>query len=282
MQHKHIVITGATSGLGLASAFALAQKGCQLTLVVRNTHKGQDIKQQIIKQTGNTNIHLEIADMSLMKDVIALTERLTQQRPIDVLINNAGALFNPRKETSEGLEQSFALLLLSPFILTQQLKPLFAHNARVVNVLSGGMYSQAVNVDDLESKRGAYSGSVSYAKAKRGLMIITEEWAKQWQKDGIVVHAMHPGWANTDGVINALPEFYKLSKNVLRSPQQGADTIIWLASATEVSQSTGLFWLDREPRPTHLSAKTQETQQQREQLWLSLLKYQQRFMAVPQ
>jgi dehydrogenase/reductase SDR family protein 12 len=78
------------------------------------------------------------------------------------------------------------------------------------------MYSQAVNVDDLESKRGAYSGSVSYAKAKRGLMIITEEWAKQWQKDGIVVHAMHPGWANTDGVINALPEFYKLSKNVLR------------------------------------------------------------------
>lgn len=279
MQHKHIVITGATSGLGLASAFALAQKGCQLTLVVRNTHKGQDITQQIIKQTGNTNIHLEIADMSLMNDVIALTERLTQQRPIDVLINNAGALFNPRKETSEGLEQSFALLLLSPFILTQQLKPLFAHNARVVNVLSGGMYSQAVNVDDLESKRGAYSGSVSYAKAKRGLMIITEEWAKQWQKDGIVVHAMHPGWANTDGVINALPEFYKLSKNVLRSPQQGADTIIWLASATEVSQSTGLFWLDREPRPTHLTTKTQETPLQRAQLWQSLLRYEKKFLS---
>ena len=110
-------------------------------------------------------------------------------------------------------------------------------------------------------------------------MIITEEWAKQWQKDGIVVHAMHPGWANTDGVINALPEFYKLSKNVLRSPQQGADTIIWLASATEVSQSTGLFWLDREPRPTHLTTKTQETPLQRAQLWQSLLRYEKNFLS---
>lgn len=279
MQHKHVVITGASSGLGLASAIALAQKGSSLTLVVRNPHKGEQVKQMICQKTGNTNIHLEIADMSLMSDVIALSQRLSQQRPIDVLINNAGALFNPRQKTSEGLEQSFALLLLSPFIFTQQLKPLLANNARVINVLSGGMYSQAVDVDDLENQQGIYSGSVAYAKAKRGLMIVTEQWAKLWQADGISVHAMHPGWADTAGVVDSLPEFYKLTKPILRTSQQGADTIVWLASATEVSQTTGLFWLDREPRPTHLSVKTQETQQQREQLWQSLLSYQQQFLS---
>lgn len=280
MHHKHIVITGASSGLGLASALALAQKGCKLTLVVRNQNKGEAVKQQIIKQTGNSNIELEIADMSLMADVINLSQRLQhQQQAIDVLINNAGALFNPRQQTSEGLEQSFALLLLSPFILTQQLKSLLAPNARVINVLSGGMYSQAIDGDDLESKRGTYSGSEAYAKAKRGLMIMTEAWAKQWHKEGISVHAMHPGWANTAGVVEALPEFYKLTKPILRSPEQGADTIVWLASATEVAQTTGLFWLDREPRPTHLTAKTQETPLQRAQLWQSLLAYEEKFLA---
>jgi hypothetical protein len=110
-------------------------------------------------------------------------------------------------------------------------------------------------------------------------MIVTEQWAKLWQADGISVHAMHPGWADTAGVVDSLPEFYKLTKPILRTPQQGADTIVWLASATEVSQTTGLFWLDREPRPTHLSVKTQETQQQREQLWQSLLSYQQQFLS---
>lgn len=280
MQHKNIVITGASSGLGLASAIALAQKGASLTLVVRNKTKGEEVKKMICQKTGNTNIHLEIADMSLISDVIALSQRLSQQRPIDVLINNAGALFNPRQKTSEGLEQSFALLLLSPFIFTQQLKPLLANNARVINVLSGGMYSQAVDVDDLENQQGIYSGSAAYARAKRSLMIVTEEWAKQWQKEGISVHAMHPGWADTAGVVDSLPEFYKLTKPILRTPQQGADTIVWLASATEVSQTTGLFWLDREPRPTHLTAKTQETPQQRSQLWHSLLNYQRRFINV--
>jgi NAD(P)-dependent dehydrogenase (short-subunit alcohol dehydrogenase family) len=199
-----------------------------------------------------------------------------------VLINNAGALFNPRQENKEGLEQSFALLLLSPFILTEQLKPLLIKGSRVINVLSGGMYSQKIVVDDLENTQGKYSGSVAYAKAKRGLMMTTEQWAKAWQKDGITVHAMHPGWAETTGVIESLPEFYKISKPFLRSPEQGADTIVWLATATEAGKCTGLFWLDRQAQPTHLLAKTQETAQQREQLRLSLLSYQQRFMAVHQ
>jgi len=279
IKNKHMVITGASSGLGLASAKALAAKGCELTLVMRDLHKAKHIRSVLIHETGNENIHIEIADLSIMADVIALSQRLKQQnKAIDVLINNAGALFNPRQQTQEGLEQSFALLLLSPFILTEQLKPLFAQNARVINVLSGGMYSQKIDVQDLENKRGRYSGSVAYAKAKRGLMMMTEHWAKTWQTEGICVHAMHPGWAETTGVINALPEFYRLTKNFLRSPEQGADTIVWLASASEAAKCTGLFWLDRKPQPTHLLAKTIESDTDHQQLLQALLAYQQQFL----
>lgn len=279
IKNKHIVITGTSSGLGLATAYALAAKGCQLTLVMRDQQKAHTIQDALIQHTGNSKIYVELADLSVMTEVIALSQRLKQQhKTIDVLINNAGALFNPRQQTIEGLEQSFALLLLSPFILTEQLKPLFTQGSRVINVLSGGMYSQAVDIQDLENRRGRYSGSVAYAKAKRGLMIITELWAKAWQSEGICVHAMHPGWAETSGVIHALPEFYRRTKKLLRSPEQGADTIIWLASATEAGKCTGLFWLDRQPQPTHLLAKTQESESDQKQLHQALLAYQQQFL----
>jgi NAD(P)-dependent dehydrogenase (short-subunit alcohol dehydrogenase family)/carbon monoxide dehydrogenase subunit G len=278
VKNKHIVITGASAGLGLATAKALAAKACQLTLVMRDPKKAAEVQKTLIAQTGNPHIEIEIANLSVMAEVMALSQRLKQKaKTIDVLINNAGALFNPRQENKEGLEQSFALLLLSPFILTEQLKPLLIKGSRVINVLSGGMYSQKIDVTDLENKGGNYSGSVAYAKAKRGLMISTEQWAHDWQHEGICVHAMHPGWAETTGVIEALPEFYKISKPFLRSPEQGADTIIWLATATEVGKCTGLFWLDRQAQPTHLLAKTQETQTERQQLRQALLAYQQQF-----
>jgi dehydrogenase/reductase SDR family protein 12 len=275
MKDRHAVITGATSGIGLATAKQLAELGAQLTLVVRDKNKAQQVVRELIEQTGNTRINIELADMSLMKDVHALVERLLKiGKPVDMLINNAGALFNPRKQTIEGLEQSFALLLLGPYILTERLHPLLAksESARVVNVLSGGMYSQKIQANDLQSQHGEYSGSAAYARAKRGLMILTEEWAKRWQGDDISVNAMHPGWVDTPGVVNALPEFSRVTKSVLRSPEQGADTITWLAAAKEAGKVSGKFWLDREQHPSHLSKCTVETTPQREQLLMELEK----------
>jgi NAD(P)-dependent dehydrogenase (short-subunit alcohol dehydrogenase family) len=244
-------------------------------LVVRDKNKAQQVVRELIEQTGNTRINIELADMSLMKDVHALVERLLKiGKPVDMLINNAGALFNPRKQTIEGLEQSFALLLLGPYILTERLHPLLAksESARVVNVLSGGMYSQKIQANDLQSQHGEYSGSAAYARAKRGLMILTEEWAKRWQGDDISVNAMHPGWVDTPGVVNALPEFSRVTKSVLRTPEQGADTITWLAAAKEAGKVSGKFWLDREQHPSHLSKCTVETTPQREQLLMELEK----------
>jgi NAD(P)-dependent dehydrogenase (short-subunit alcohol dehydrogenase family) len=240
-----------------------------VTLVARDEKKGEKVAQEIRQKSGNSNVDLEIADMALMKDVHALAERLLAAgKPIDVLVNNAGALFNPRRQTAEGLEQSFALLLLGPCILTERLQPLLAKSdsPRVVNVTSGGMYTQKIHVNDLQSQRGTYSGSVAYARAKRGLMILTEEWAERWREQGIAVNAMHPGWADTPGVETALPAFYRATRRLLRSPEEGADTIVWLAASTEAGSVSGKLWLDREQHPAYISSRTRETPGERRQL----------------
>ena len=267
---KHVVITGASAGLGLATAHRLAEMGAELTLVIRNEKRAQALIDEIKRESGNDRIRVEIADLSLMGDVDKLVARLKRRgKPIDVLVNNAGALFNPRGVTREGLEQSFALLLLSPYRLTLGLKPLLAKasdTARVINVVSGGMYSQKLEVENLIMGESGYSGSVAYARAKRALMVITEQWAEEWADEGIAVNAMHPGWADTPGVETALPAFHKLTRRILRSPEEGADTIIWLAAATEADQLTGELFLDREPRTPYLMPSKKEAPEEREKL----------------
>lgn len=277
-----MVITGASAGLGYATALALARRGADLTLVMRNPEKAAQTVAALKRETGNKRIRHELADLSLMADVDALVRRLRKRgKAIDVLINNAGALFNPRGETAEGLEQSYALLLLSPYRLTEGLKPLLkkAEAPRVINVVSGGMYTQKLDVDALLNEDvDTYSGSVAYAREKRALMVLTEEWAREWADDGIVVNAMHPGWADTPGVQAALPEFRSVMRTVLRSAEEGADTIVWLAVATEAGDVSGKLFLDREARSTHMLRRTRESAAERRRL-LEFLTHQEKAAA---
>lgn len=269
MGEQHVVITGASAGLGLAAAHSLAARGAELTLIIRNERKALSLKQDIRRASGNSKIHIEIADLSLLADVEKLVRRLLRLgKPIDALINNAGALFNPREVTVEGLEKSFALLLLCPYRLTVGLKPLLvgAGAARVINVVSGGMYSQRLNLEQLEAAAAGYSGSVAYARSKRALMIVTEHWAQAWASENIVVNAMHPGWAKTPGVKASLPAFHTIARPLLRSPEQGADTIVWLTTATEAAKVSGKLFLDRKPRSTHLIRATKDTEAERSAL----------------
>ena len=273
---KQVLLTGATSGLGLATAIQLAHLGAYLTLVARNQEKAKEVSMQITQVTGNHNIKVEIADLSEMVQVSRLADRLLKKgRRIDVLINNAGALLNPRQESSDGLEKSFALLLLGPFLLTEKILPLLVKSgtARIINVSSGGMYARRISISNLLSTKGKYSGSETYARAKRGLVIIGEQWAERWAKHGITVHNMHPGWALTPGVQTSIPGFARRTKPFLRTPEQGADTIIWLATASEVGKTSGLFWLDRFPHSTHLTSKTKEKPEQRLALRKALENY---------
>ncbi|MCH2190139.1 MAG: SDR family NAD(P)-dependent oxidoreductase [Gammaproteobacteria bacterium] len=277
---KHIVLTGATSGLGLASAFELAHRGASLTLVARNLQKAAQVVTKIKQRSGNDDIEVEIAELSEPSEVVRLANRLlNKSRPIDVLINNAGALLNPRQENHDGIETSFALLLLGPIILTEKLKPLLREAgtlddpARIINVSSGGMYAKRISVSNIESVKGKYSGADAYARAKRGLVLAGEYWSKAWCNDNIVVQNMHPGWAKTPGVEVSLPDFNKKMQRTLRTPEQGADTIIWLACASEAVQKGGQFWLDREPHTTHLTNKTKENPENRIALFNSLKEY---------
>jgi NAD(P)-dependent dehydrogenase (short-subunit alcohol dehydrogenase family) len=270
---RHALVTGATSGVGEAAASALAGLGARVTLVARDKGKAEATARAIRERTGNPHVAVELCDLSVMSQVHALADRLLASGlAIDILVNNAGALFNPRQQTAEGFEKSFALLLLSPYILTERLQPLLAKSgsARIVNVSSGGMYTQKIRPEDLQSSSGSYSGSVAYARAKRGLMILTEEWARRWQDDGIVVNAMHPGWADTPGVESSLRTFYRVTRRLLRSPEEGADTAVWLAAATEAGKVSGKFWLDREQHPSHIFKHTQETPAERALLLATL------------
>ncbi len=270
MDGQHVLLTGASSGLGLASAIALADAGADLTLVIRNPEKRDELLSTIALETGRDDIAIELADLGLMSDVEDLSARLLKNgKPIDVLINNAGALFNEYALTPEGLERSFALLLLSPWRLTRNLHPLLAGHdqpARVINVVSGGMYTEKLSCERLIMTPDDYQGPRAYARAKRALTVLTELWAQEWANDGIVVNAMHPGWADTPGVASALPTFRAVTRTILRSPEEGADTIIWLARALEASKATGQLFLDREPRTPYLLEKTREPTSERTQL----------------
>lgn len=262
------VVTGATSGLGRAAATELARLGATVIVVGRKAEKTERVTSEIRAETDNPDVRFELADLSSMAQIRALAARL--EAPIHLLVNNAGVLLPERTETAEGFEVTFATNLLGHFLLTNLLIEKLERPARIINVSSGGMYTQRIHVDDLQMKRGRYDGTVAYARTKRAQVILTELWAAKLRDRGVVVHAMHPGWADTPGVSESLPRFYTLTKPLLRTPEQGADTIVWLCASEQAGRSTGLFWHDRRPRPTHRMKRTRATTEEREALWSKL------------
>ena len=273
LNDRTVVVTGATSGIGRAAATELARLGARLIIVGRNPEKTEGVRAEMIDQSGNPDIRFEIADLSLMAEVRGLAARLIEAEPeIHVLVNNAGVLFPERGETTEGVEQTLATNLLGHFLLTNLLIPRLIESqpSRIINVSSGGMYSQRISVSNLQSDRGDYKGAAAYARTKRGQVILTEMWAEQLSEHGVTVNAMHPGWADTPGVVSSLPLFHKLTAPVLRSPEEAADTIVWLAASDDAAGETGQFWHDRQPRPTHKTDRTRAKPGTRERLWQAL------------
>jgi NAD(P)-dependent dehydrogenase (short-subunit alcohol dehydrogenase family) len=262
---RTVVLTGGTSGIGRAAAFQMARLGANLVLVGRNREKTEQVGRKLRAAGGSGKVAIEVADLSLMADTRALASRIVNNYPaVHVLINNAGALFNPRETTAEGIEKTLATDLLSPFLLTEGLRPALAAGrpARIINVSSGGMYTRGIDLDNLDSARGVYNGAEAYARAKRGLVMLTELWAEDLAASGISVHAMHPGWVDTPGLQQSLTAFHQQMRAWLRTPEEGADTITWLAAAAEAGRTSGLFWRDRLPRATHVFPGTRASAQE--------------------
>ena len=133
------------------------------------------------------------------------------------------------------------------------------------------MYIRRLDVDDLQSRGGTFDGRVAYARSKRAEVVLAERWAEELAGTGVVVHAMHPGWADTPGIKTLDPRpSSACMRPLLRTPEQGADTIVWLAAADEPGEVTGRFWSDRHVRATHRLARTQETAEDRDRLWHAL------------
>ena len=185
-----------------------------------------------------------------------------------VLIHNAGVLPPARRETADGVELTFATNVLGPYLLTELLLDRLRASApaRVLFVTSGGMYTQRLAVDDLQSREGPFSGTAVYSRTKRAEMAICEEWADVLRGSGIVVHAMHPGWSDSPGIRDALPGFSRAIGPILRTPEEGVDTLVWLASAAEVAATSGRLWLDRRARPIHRLARTRDSHVERRYL----------------
>jgi dehydrogenase/reductase SDR family protein 12 len=263
---RHVVVTGATSGLGLATSRRLADLGASLTLIGRNAER-LALLQSELQAEASGRVHTEVADLALLADVRQLAERLHRQDdPIHVLVNNAGTLFNDYQQTSESIERNLALNLLSPFLLTQLLLPRLGCSApsRVITVSSGGMYLAPLDVAALEHPPKPYNGTRQYALAKRAQVELGSIWAEELTGSGVDVYTMHPGWADTRGVRDALPLFHRLTAPVLRSAEQGADTIVYLAAAGNLEDhGSGGFWFDREVHPQHVVPWTAASRAQR-------------------
>lgn len=272
ISQRSFMITGANSGIGKSAALAIARQGGIVHLVCRNRQRGEAALEEIKRESGNENVHLHELDMSKPRDIYTFAQAFEKSgQPLHVLINNAGVLVpeKQRQMTGDGLEVTFATNTLGTHILTTLLIPVLsrAQDPRVIIVTSGGMFTQKLDLKDLQFEgMRTFDGTIAYAQTKRQQVVMTEQYVKRWPN--IHFSCMHPGWANTPGVQTSIPDFYERMKDRLRTSEQGADTMVWLAVAPAVKdQPSGLFFQDRKAVSTHLPlAWTKSSAQEHEKL----------------
>ncbi|KAI0524062.1 hypothetical protein KFK09_003426 [Dendrobium nobile] len=256
MEGKNCLVTGGNSGIGFAAAEGLASRGATVYIVCRNKEKGEAALSKIQSTTGNKNIHLEICDLSSISEVKSFASRFSSEnKPLHVLVNNAGLLEHNRVTTSEGLELNLAVNVAATFAMTELMRPLLekaAPDARVITVSSGGMYMAPLSTD-LQYSEPKFDGMTQYTRNKRIQVALTEKWSQIYDGKGIGFYSMHPGWAQTPGVAKSLPTFSDKLSGMLRTSEEGADTVVWLALQPKEKLVSGAFYFDRAEAPKHLA-----------------------------
>jgi dehydrogenase/reductase SDR family protein 12 len=260
MDGKVVVISGANSGLGKELATYAAAKGAKLYMICRSKERAEEARTEILKATEakQDNVKVLLANVGELAQVRKAVQDLqSQEKQVDCLVCNAGALLSKRTETSEGNEVTFASHLLGgSYLLSQLLLPQLkaATNPRVVFVTSAGMLTTKwpdwETATSTGNKKDKYGGELAYAYAKRAQVLLAERWAKEIPE--ITWVAPHPGWAATPGVDSAFGDNKKYLEP-LRSQWQGAEGIAWLMGAEKSEIENGQFYLDRTPQVKHIS-----------------------------
>ena len=247
MTGKVVLLTGGNSGLGRATALALAGMGADLTIVCRDKARGEAAKQEIAQASGNNSVSLVIADLMLLREVRRVaTDFLGSHDRLHVLINNAGSNFTSYAESEDGFERTMALNYFAPFLLTNLLLPLLERSApsRVVNVSSTAHYGARLDLDNVNEGKMGTGGLGAYGRSKLALVLFTYELARRVDGMGVTANCLHPGavrthiWAHA----GALSPLTRLASMFMLSPEDGAKTQIYLASSPEVEGVTGKYF----------------------------------------
>jgi NAD(P)-dependent dehydrogenase (short-subunit alcohol dehydrogenase family) len=252
MAGKVCLVTGATSGIGKVTAATLAAQGAEVFVAGRNQQKADAAVSWIKSETANKAVRYLLADFSDLDQVRELARALKERTSrLDVLVNNAGTFFNTRHETPYGVDMTFLVNHLAPFLLTSLLLKTLQDSApaRIVNVSSAAHEYDTMDFDDLGFKRG-YAGMKAYARSKLANVLFTYELARRLDGSQVTVNAVHPGHVATDMWKTNFPFIGSALKWVMglfaRTPEQGADTVVYLASSPEVEGITGKYFADRE------------------------------------
>jgi NAD(P)-dependent dehydrogenase (short-subunit alcohol dehydrogenase family) len=252
---RTVLVTGATSGIGLAAAVQFAQLGASVGFLARDQARAEQARHEIQKAaSGNAEVSFDLTDVSDFDALRGFATRFAEANSrLDVLVHNAGVLSADFRQAADGTELTVAAQVLGPFLLTGLLLPLLRQSApaRVITVSSGGMYTQRFDLAAVETDRHHYNGTAAYARAKRAQVVLNREWARRVASDQVAFQAMHPGWVDTPGIASSLPTFHRLMRPLLRTPGQGADTVVWLASDPAPLASSGELWHDRRRRGEH-------------------------------
>jgi NAD(P)-dependent dehydrogenase (short-subunit alcohol dehydrogenase family) len=266
------LVTGGSSGIGEAACEGLLVAGATVHLLGRDEGRTASAISRIESRLPQApRLVPELCDISDPRRVRRFADDFRERVPaLDILVHSAGVLNGRRRRTAQGLELTFATNVLGPFLLTEQLLPALRSGttSRVITVSSGGMYTARLDAGDPQLDDREFDGPGFYAHSKRAEVVLNRLWAERYAADGVAFHAMHPGWADTGGLRASLPRFRRLMRPLLRDARQGADTIVWLATAPTLDPRSGGFWHDREARPEHRLARTRETAAERERFWV--------------
>ena len=248
MSKKTVLVTGATSGIGFVAASQLAAMGARVILVGRNERKGDSAIKNILNSTPQAILRYFSADLSCQQDIIILAKEIIRSEPrLDILINNAGAFFQKREVSKEGLEQTFALNHMGYFVLTNRLLDLLENSvgSRIINVASNAHFGAALDFTDLQMEE-KYRGWVAYQRSKLANILFTNELARRLSSKKIYVNALHPGFVRTNfGNNNSF--FFRWGMRTAMflkaiSVKKGAETLIYLASASSLDGVSGAYF----------------------------------------